>query len=108
LLSDGNTIDVSDIELQSVAEVRSENGIPFPAPLHAVIGATVREMLELCGGNKSEAARQLGISRTRLQRLLDHGGAEEVDEGDDALDAEESAPVRVLRPARVSVTAGRR
>jgi ActR/RegA family two-component response regulator len=28
-------------------------------------------MLELAGGNKSEAARRLGISRPRLQRLLD-------------------------------------
>ena len=30
-----------------------------------------RAMLELTGGNKSEAARRLGISRPRLQRLLD-------------------------------------
>jgi ActR/RegA family two-component response regulator len=29
-------------------------------------------MLEACGGNKSEAARRLGISRPRLQRVLDH------------------------------------
>jgi ActR/RegA family two-component response regulator len=28
-------------------------------------------MLSLCNGNKSEAARRLGISRPRLQRLLD-------------------------------------
>jgi ActR/RegA family two-component response regulator len=27
-------------------------------------------MTELCEGNKSEAARRLGISRTRLLRLL--------------------------------------
>ena len=33
--------------------------------------AAARRMLELCGGNKSEAARRLGISRPRLQRLLD-------------------------------------
>ena len=30
-----------------------------------------RAMLDLTGGNKSEAARRLGISRPRLQRLLD-------------------------------------
>jgi ActR/RegA family two-component response regulator len=28
-------------------------------------------MLDLTDGNKSEAARRLGISRPRLQRLLD-------------------------------------
>jgi ActR/RegA family two-component response regulator len=28
-------------------------------------------MLELCNGNKSVTARRLGISRPRLQRLLD-------------------------------------
>jgi DNA-binding NtrC family response regulator len=112
LLSDGNTIDVSDIELQSIAEVRTENGIPFPAPLHAVIGATVREMLELCGGNKSAAARQLGISRTRLQRLLDHGGSEGDDDVNESDARDEGAPLlaplRALRSARAVLTAGRR
>jgi ActR/RegA family two-component response regulator len=33
--------------------------------------AAVVRMLGLTGGNKSEAARRLGISRPRLQRLLD-------------------------------------
>jgi DNA-binding NtrC family response regulator len=45
--------------------------LPFPAPLHAVVSAAVAEMLALCGGNKSEAARRLRISRTRLLRVLD-------------------------------------
>lgn len=47
--------------------------IPFPAPLGAVISAAVHGMLALCGGNKSEAARRLGISRPRLVRLLAGG-----------------------------------
>lgn len=38
--------------------------------LNSIIRRTVREMVERCGGNKSDAARRLGISRTRLQRLL--------------------------------------
>jgi DNA-binding NtrC family response regulator len=45
--------------------------LPFPAPLEEVIGAAARAMLDYTGGNKSEAARRLGISRPRLQRLLD-------------------------------------
>jgi ActR/RegA family two-component response regulator len=36
-----------------------------------VIRAAVVATLELTGGNKSEAARRLGISRPRLQRLLE-------------------------------------
>ncbi len=45
--------------------------LPFPAPLSDVIRTAAQAMLELTGGNKSEAARRLGISRPRLQRLLD-------------------------------------
>jgi DNA-binding NtrC family response regulator len=45
--------------------------LPFPAPLRDVVRNAARAMLDLTGGNKSEAARRLGISRPRLQRLLD-------------------------------------
>jgi len=43
-------------------------------PLDATIRAAVVAAVERCRGNKSEAARQLGISRTRLKRLLDERG----------------------------------
>ena len=49
----------------------SRAGLPFPATLDVLVRAAVQAMLELTGGNKSEAARRLGISRPRLQRLLD-------------------------------------
>ena len=39
-------------------------------PLAELEGAYVRHVLELCGGNKSEAARVLGISRNTLSRKL--------------------------------------
>ena len=45
--------------------------LPFPAPLEDVVRTAAKAMLDLTGGNKSEAARRLGISRPRLQRLLD-------------------------------------
>jgi DNA-binding NtrC family response regulator len=46
-------------------------GLPFPAKLDVLVRAAAQAMLALTGGNKSEAARRLGISRPRLQRLLD-------------------------------------
>ncbi len=45
--------------------------LPFPVPLDMLVRSAARSMLELTGGNKSEAARRLGISRPRLQRILD-------------------------------------
>jgi len=45
--------------------------------LDTVVRATAIAMLALCGDNKSHAARRLGISRTRLQRVLDGGPDEE-------------------------------
>jgi two-component system, NtrC family, response regulator HydG len=46
-------------------------GLPFPSTLDELVRAAAQSMLELSAGNKSEAARRLGISRPRLQRLLD-------------------------------------
>jgi DNA-binding NtrC family response regulator len=45
--------------------------LPFPAPLNEIQTAAARAALERTGGNKTQAARDLGISRARLQRLLD-------------------------------------
>ena len=50
---------------------RGGSTLPFPATIDVLVRAAARAMLELAGGNKSEAARRLGISRPRLQRLLD-------------------------------------
>jgi DNA-binding NtrC family response regulator len=101
LLCDGRQLRTEDVEAESTADVRDENGIPFPAPLNAVIVAVVREMLALCGGNKSEAARRLGISRTRFQRLLDHGERAGDVEHDDETDHIETAPSDVAVPLTI-------
>ena len=57
--------------------------LPFPAPLAEIQRAAARAMLDTAGGNRSEAARRLGISRSRLQRLLEGQGADDEEgEGD--------------------------
>jgi DNA-binding NtrC family response regulator len=49
----------------------AEGAIPFPATMREIGRAAAEAMLQHSGGNKSEAARRLGISRARLMRLLD-------------------------------------
>ena len=63
----------------------TEGQLPFPATLADVQRAAVHAMLTLTGGNRSEAARRLGVSRSRLLRLLrgaesDGSGADPQDE----------------------------
>ncbi|HLB35692.1 MAG TPA: sigma-54 dependent transcriptional regulator [Gemmatimonadales bacterium] len=49
---------------------QTTSALPFPARLDAITHAAARATLKLCGGNVSEAARRLKISRRRLRRLL--------------------------------------
>ena len=70
LLSPDGVLDAADFPLDTVRP-DAGGGIPFPAPLREIVRSAVRETLELCGGNKSEAARQLQITRPRLMHLLD-------------------------------------
>ncbi|HEX6071017.1 MAG TPA: sigma 54-interacting transcriptional regulator [Longimicrobiaceae bacterium] len=53
--------------------LRAPACIPFPAPMHSIASAAARAMTEYCGGNKSEAAKALGISRRHLYVLLRNG-----------------------------------
>jgi transcriptional regulator with PAS, ATPase and Fis domain len=52
------------------------SGLPFPSSLAALQRAAAHAMLKLTGDNRSEAARRLGVSRSRLLRLL-RGGDED-------------------------------
>jgi DNA-binding NtrC family response regulator len=54
----------------------SSGALPFPATLEEIERAAARAAVRRCDGNKSEAARLLGTTRTRLYRLLK--GADEV------------------------------
>ena len=68
--------------LRKIAGVDPEPGLhhwsvdkvmgPAPAPTasEGPDEATIRSVVEACGGNESEAARRLGISRGKLRRLL--------------------------------------
>jgi len=52
-------------------EAATAGPLPFPATISEIVHAAATAMLARTGGNKSDAARQLNISRPRLQRLLD-------------------------------------
>ena len=72
LLSPPGTFALSGL---TVAPVRpgATSALPFPATIAEIQRAAARAMLDAAGGNRSEAARRLGISRSRLQRLLEGG-----------------------------------
>jgi DNA-binding NtrC family response regulator len=70
LLTIDGVLDREDL-VEPSREPVSTGGIPFPSTIAELQRAASRAMLSLCNGNKSEAARRLGISRPRLQRLLD-------------------------------------
>src|SRR5438477_4233519 len=58
-------------ELTPATRASPAGPLAFPARLDDITRAAARAMLDATGGNRSEAARRLGISRSRLQRLLE-------------------------------------
>jgi two-component system, NtrC family, response regulator HydG len=76
VLSPPGTLRLGRLDEPSGGAPSAAGVLPFPAPLADVVRTAAQAMLDLTGGNKSEAARRLGISRPRLQRLLD-GNLEE-------------------------------
>jgi DNA-binding NtrC family response regulator len=78
VLSPPGTLELTEPLGRQVPETpRGEGTLPFPATIKAITQAAAQAMLQLVTGNKSEAARRLGISRPRLQRILDGQGDEE-------------------------------
>ena len=71
VLSPQGTLRLEELGMRRDAPRQQEGVLPFPATLGALARAAAVAMLELTHGNKSDAARRLGISRPRLQRLLD-------------------------------------
>ena len=72
LLSPPGTFALTELHKPPRAPARGDT-LPFPATLAEIQRAAARAMLEATEGNRSEAARRLGISRSRLQRLLEGG-----------------------------------
>ena len=76
LLSAPGELDPRELRPQSETIARQGGPIPFPAHLDDITVAAANAMLGLANGNRSEAARRLGISRRRLRRLLECGSGE--------------------------------
>ena len=73
LLGDG-ALRVTDLfNARTTGAVRTATELPFPSTIAELERAAARLMVERLDGNKSAAAEMLGISRTRLYRLLEGG-----------------------------------
>ncbi len=87
IMATRNPLDAGDLQLKSETAPQGGGAIPFPATLSVINHAAVESMIRLCDGNKSESARRLAISRTRLQRLL----VSTIDDNDDPESGREDA-----------------
>ena len=72
VLSDSEYISESDLSLLHAELPSQEAAAPVSAdlPLEEVEKTTILKTLEISGGNKSEAARKLGITRATLHKKL--------------------------------------
>jgi transcriptional regulator with PAS, ATPase and Fis domain len=89
LLASGSTIDAGDVAEVAASAAASNGELPFPATLRELNRAAVLRMLEICRGNKTEAARRLGISRPRLHRVLNWSSGADADADDEPGDADD-------------------
>ena len=72
LLSPSGTLESNELALETNATTKSSDCVlPFPATLREIDIAAAAATVRVSGNNKSAAARRLGVSRARLQRLLD-------------------------------------
>src|SRR5947208_3617670 len=74
LLSPPGELSADELLPPAAPRVRRDGPIPFPAPLLTITTAAAQATVQLCGGNRSEEPRRVGIAPRRLRRLLDAGG----------------------------------
>ena len=72
-----------DLDFRPQDSERNAADVPFAGTMRELMRAAALATVERCRGNKSEAARRLGISRTRLLRLLDPKAAAELPPAED-------------------------
>ncbi len=89
LLADGAVLDTLDVAIETSRDraVERSGELPFPSTIAELTQAAAHRMLALSDGNKSVAARRLGISRPRLHRILDASLAQLESEHSEADDA---------------------
>jgi DNA-binding NtrC family response regulator len=76
-LASGTTLDAADIHLETPAASSASGGacvLPPGMTLDQWEEETIREALRRAGGNKSQAARALGLSRNALRYRLSKMG----------------------------------
>ncbi len=73
LLSEPGTLSAAELTPPGPTPTASTRALKAPVTLSAVIAAAADAAMARHRGNKSAAARELGISRQRLQRILDRG-----------------------------------
>lgn len=88
LLSPPGELQVDELPTAGLAQAQSAAPFPFPAPLDEINTAVAHATVNWFRGNRSEAARQLGISTKRLRRMLNGAAAEETE-----LEEEETTPL---------------
>jgi two-component system, NtrC family, response regulator HydG len=79
VLSRSEYLDAEELALlmadSSIACGSEQPGLPGNMPLDEVEKRSILEAIKSCGGNKSEAARRLGITRKTLRKKLDKYGS---------------------------------
>jgi DNA-binding NtrC family response regulator len=70
VLSDGATLQASDLLLQAPHSPKAADEPTLQAALDQATQKAIRDALDATGGARNEAARRLGIDRTTLYRLI--------------------------------------